>query len=225
MLDSHGDKRLLESIVAEQVERNVGSHIDGVAGTEDDAMKPAVGVGQFALGVFGMDDREERHGGRKEGLERLRRCEDRGNVFEVAEFCILEEASKKGERFVPGVSRNDEGTVTRFVEPRLQRAPMRGDRGFENFGRQIMGRAGAHPPAPCLLQGLIPADGQGELFGKPDLRWHRLLQPLLEIAGIENPDSLPFPGFVLPFLPGGLAGPVARCHGDIRTVRPLGGTN
>jgi hypothetical protein len=61
-LDSHGVvSAFSKASWAEQVERNVGFRIDGVAGTENDAMKPAMGVGKFALGVFGMDNRDERH--------------------------------------------------------------------------------------------------------------------------------------------------------------------
>ena len=88
-----------------------------------------------------------------------------------------------------------------------------------------MGLAGVRPAMPRLLQRLIAADRQGELFGKPDLCRHRLLQPLLKITRIESPDSLPVTGLVLFFLPSSLAGPVARCHEDEGAVCPLGGIN
>ena len=61
IVDSHGGERLLEGAIAEQVKRNVGFCIDGVARADHDAMKPAMGVGEFALGVFRMDNRDERH--------------------------------------------------------------------------------------------------------------------------------------------------------------------
>lgn len=56
----------------------------------------------------------------------------------------------------------------------------------------------------------MAADGQGELFGKPYLRRHRRLQPLLQIARIESPDGLPvrasFFRFSQAVLPGQLRG-------------------
>ena len=58
-LHPHGGERFLEGCVTKEVERNIGFPIDGIAGTEDDAMKTAIGVIKFALGVVGMDDRDE----------------------------------------------------------------------------------------------------------------------------------------------------------------------
>ena len=133
-LDSHDGERLLEGVVTEQVERNVGLNIDGVAGTENNAMTPAMGVDEFALGVFGMNNRDKRHGGFDKRPDRRRRCEDRRKVFEMAEFFVIKQAREKGERFVPRVGRDDEGPIARSVEPSLKRAPVRSNRGCEDFG-------------------------------------------------------------------------------------------
>ncbi len=88
-----------------------------------------------------------------------------------------------------------------------------------------MGIACVRPALPCLFQRLIAANPQGELFSKPDLCRHRLLQPLLEITRIERPDGLPVAGLVLLFLPHRLSRPVARCHEDESAVCPLGEIN
>src|SRR5262249_16590459 len=84
-LDSHGREGLGEGLVAEQVERDIDLFIDRISGTENDAVKPAMSVGEFSLGVLRMDDGDERHGRGNERPERRRRRENRREIFELAE--------------------------------------------------------------------------------------------------------------------------------------------
>ena len=53
-------KGLLEGIVIQQVEGNIRLQVNGVAGPNDDAMKPAIDGRQFAFRLLGVDDRNER---------------------------------------------------------------------------------------------------------------------------------------------------------------------
>ena len=115
----------------------------------------SMGAGEFALGVLGMNDRDERHRGCDQRPERLGRREDCSEVLEPAES--LRHRTGRRERRAPHPResrRHDEGSIAGLVEPGLERGAICGDRRRKDLGCQTR-LAGARPTPPGLLQRLI----------------------------------------------------------------------
>src|SRR5206468_1436339 len=81
--DLHRGERLLEGVVAKEVERNVGLGIHGIARTNNDGMVVTIDGDELALRFIGRDDRNERRRRWRERSKRFWRFKDGCEVLRL----------------------------------------------------------------------------------------------------------------------------------------------
>ena len=152
-LDTHVRERLLERRIAEQVDGTVRFAIDGIAGPHHDAVPLPVQRDNLALGLLGVNDRNEGRGRLRHCSQRVRRLEDDGLIVVVAgHVFVSQEACNEREGFLSGIGGDGEGAVgSRRLEPCLEILQVSGYRRREDGGghRRV---AGGDPSIPEMSE-------------------------------------------------------------------------